>query len=85
MNDASRRHAMGQPKAIIKKTARGTDRYNFMVFPDGDQWLWFVTFASMIPADAPYWGRFLGCGAARDEKEAWKQARSLASRTRRRK
>ena len=75
---------MGQAKAVVKKTATGSDRYNFMVFPDDGKWLWFVTFASMIPTDAPYWGRFLGCGVAPDEKEAWKQARSLAGRYRRR-
>jgi hypothetical protein len=80
----NRRHAMGQAKTLVKKTAHGSDRYNFMVFPDDGQWLWFVTFASMIPTAAPYWGRFLGCGAAPDEKEAWKQARSLAGRSRRR-
>lgn len=75
---------MGQGKAIVKRTVRGSDRYNLMVFPDDGQWLWFVTFASTIPSDAPYWGRFLGCGVAPDEQEAWKQARSVARRGRRR-
>ncbi len=69
---------MGQAKTLVKKSARGSERYNLMVFPDNGRWLWFVTFASTIPTDVPSWGRFLGCGDTADEKEAWRRARSLA-------
>lgn len=75
---------MGQSKTAVKRSARGSERYNFMVFPDNGQWLWLVTYASTIPTDAPSWGRVLGCGAAPDEKEAWKRARVLAQQYRKR-
>lgn len=75
---------MAQTKAVVRRTARGSDRYNIMVFPDNDKWLWFVTFATTIPTDVPYWGRVLGCGDAPDEKEAWKRARSLTGRSHKR-
>jgi hypothetical protein len=75
---------MGQAKTVVKHSARGSERYNFMVFPDNGRWLWFVTFASTIPTDVPSWGRFLGCGDAPDENDAWKRARRLAAQHRRR-
>lgn len=73
---------MEPAKTVVKKSARGSERYNFVVFPDNGRWLWFVTFASAIPTNVPSWGRFLGCGGASNEQGAWKRARRLAGQHR---